>query len=216
MSVTVNTFPPVHVFNSPRAWAMAIIVLIHLGFFWALTSGLAHTIVTMVIPPSKVVVVEPEPVKPPPRVVPADPVIDEVYVPPILTPTRIEDPATQTAPLHVARDPADLLPPISTEAVRPSPVEVEPQIDARHGLSEPVYPASVIRMGGEGTVVLSVQVLANGRVGEVRIERSSGNPKLDESAAREAKRWRLIPGTRDGVPVVLWKQIPIRFRLQGR
>jgi protein TonB len=65
-------------------------------------------------------------------------------------------------------------------------------------------------------VLLAVLVLPNGRVGDVRVDRSSGFPKLDESAKREARLWRLTPGTRDGHPVQMWKQIPISFRLTDR
>ncbi len=37
----------------------------------------------------------------------------------------------------------------------------------------------VIRSGGEGTVLISVYILADGRVGEVKLISSSGIPKLD-------------------------------------
>ena len=94
------------------------------------------------------------------------------------------------------------------------PIVVQPEIDPRRGLSEPLYPAKEIRQEHAGTVILSVYVLGNGRVGEVRIEQSTGYPALDEAAAREARSWRLKPGTRDGVPVPMWKRIPITFRLK--
>lgn len=81
-------------------------------------------------------------------------------------------------------------------------------------MSEPLYPSSEIRAGNAGTVVLSVLVLENGRIGHVRLDHSSGHPRLDESAMREARRWRLRPGMRDGVPVAMWKQIPVTFRLK--
>ena len=93
-------------------------------------------------------------------------------------------------------------------------VSLEPEIDHRVGLTQPLYPPQSIRTGEAGTVVLSVLVLGNGRVGDVRIDQSSGHPRLDESAAREARRWKLKPGTRDGVPVAMWKQIPVTFRLK--
>lgn len=63
-------------------------------------------------------------------------------------------------------------------------------------------------------MILSVYVLGNGRIGEVRIEQSTGYPGLDEAAAREARRWRFKPGTRDGVPAPMWKQVPITFQLR--
>lgn len=212
MSVTVNAFPPVHAFSSSRAWTIAIIALIHAGFFWALTSGLARSIVQLPPTVTQAYVRELPRTPPPPRNPVEQLTISTVFTPVVPLPTDVAPP--DTAPRAVTQEPQPIAPPMTTQPQRPLPVELAPQIDPRRGLSEPVYPSALIRQGIEGTVILSVQVLENGRVGEVRIERSSGQPKLDESAMREAKRWRLIPGTRDGVPVVLWKQIPITFRLQ--
>jgi protein TonB len=78
-----------------------------------------------------------------------------------------------------------------------------------------MYPSRAIREGWVGTVMLSVYVLETGRVGEVRLDRSSGFAELDTSAIREAKRWRLRPGMRDGIAIAMWKQIPITFELKG-
>jgi protein TonB len=64
-------------------------------------------------------------------------------------------------------------------------------------------------------VWLSVEILPSGRVGLVRIDQSSGYPKLDESAAREARRWRMKPGMHDGVATAMWKRVPITFRLKN-
>jgi protein TonB len=102
-----------------------------------------------------------------------------------------------------------------TEPGSAEPIITAPEIDPRIGLSEPPYPASEIRAGHAGTVLISIHVLENGRVGEVRLDQSSGYPKLDDSALREARRWRLKPAMRDGVPVAMWKQIPVTFQLQG-
>ena len=38
-ATTVNAFPPLHAFNSSRSWFLALIVLLHAGFFWVLTHG---------------------------------------------------------------------------------------------------------------------------------------------------------------------------------
>jgi periplasmic protein TonB len=215
MSVaTINTFPPVHTFNSSRSWAMAIIVLLHLGFFWALTSGMAVSMQRILIGSSDAFVVPEDDTqkRPPPK--PIDPDVKPTYVPIISDYVPTFDPAESTNDIHpeIQRTPARTEP--ATPKPAPVPVMVEPQVDPRIGLSEPVYPSSDIRMGNEGTVILSLQILENGRVGEVRIERSSGFERLDSSAVREARRWRFRPGTRDGVPVVMWKQLPVTFQLQ--
>jgi protein TonB len=69
-------------------------------------------------------------------------------------------------------------------------------------------------MQHEGTVWLSIQIMPNGRVGTVRIDQSSGYVKLDESALREARKWRMKAGTQDGVATAMWKRVPIKFRLK--
>jgi protein TonB len=101
-----------------------------------------------------------------------------------------------------------------TEPAAHQPLIVQPSVDPRIGLSEPAYPPQELRLGHAGTVILAVQILENGRVGSVRVEQSSGFPRLDDAAVRQAARWQLSPGTRDGVPIVMWKRIPITFRLR--
>jgi periplasmic protein TonB len=219
-ATTINSFPSMHSWRSPRGWVLAIIILLHLGFFWALSSGLTPSMIKSFITQAPVYLpapVEPMPTKPvdikDPTIEPKP--LDPTYVRPVIDfPTdALTDTATIYAP--VPTTPGDFTG--SGDVVAPpQPVVVEPRIDARRGLSEPFYPPQVIREGGEGTVLLSIQILADGRVGEVKLDRSSGHPKLDESAMREAKRWRFVPGTSDGKPMAMWKQLPVTFRLNTR
>src|SRR5262249_57454414 len=44
----------------------------------------------------------------------------------------------------------------------------------------PTYPATARRLGIQGTARLKVQVLADGRVGEILVETSAGHPDLDK------------------------------------
>ena len=215
MSVTINTFPPLHAFTSSRSWFLAFIVLLHMGFFWVLTNGLSMGDLTKERSGTVVLVpATPRPVKPERTY--EGPVVERpIYVPKSERPEfEVAQDPESTAPRSVTNDPGQAAGPGAGASAPPEPVIVGPEIDRRMGLSEPVYPIHEIRMQHTGTVVLSVQVLANGRVGEVRLEKSSGYPALDQSAMREARRWRLIPGTRDGVTAVMWKQIPITFRLR--
>ena len=65
-----------------------------------------------------------------------------------------------------------------------------------------------------GTDLLDVLVAADGRARDVRIERSSGFPLLDDAAVATVRRsWRFIPAKRDGVSVESRVTVPIRFRL---
>ncbi|HEX7011418.1 MAG TPA: TonB family protein [Steroidobacteraceae bacterium] len=215
MSHTIHAFPPVDIFRSVRGWMLAAIVLLHAGFFWALGNGLSISNLISSKPPlvlTPVKPVEKQPPKPldltrlPPRIGELKPVA-------LPLPEPIAD-IPETAP-QVNQVLTEPLPAPAQGPGSNEPVIVEPKIDPRIGLSTPAYPVSEIRAGHTGTVILSVEVLPNGRVGRVWIEQSSGYPRLDEAAAREARTWRLIPGTRDGAAVAMWKRIPIVFRLKN-
>jgi protein TonB len=219
MSVTVNAFPPLQSMTSPRGWVLAIIVGLHALFFWIFTSGLGPQIVGYVSSPPVHLLPPIDKEKPQVKRI-VDPTIvkekfetKEIYVPKLDEPTMDVDRKEMTVEQTTTETP----PPTRFESQeRPNtPVIEAPAVDARIPLSEPDYPASEVRGGHAGTVLLSVYVLENGRIGHVRIEQSSGFPKLDASAAREAKRWRMKPGTQDGRPVAMWKTIPITFRLNN-
>jgi protein TonB len=214
MNATVNAFPPLHALNSSRGWFVALIVLLHFGFFWALTNGVSFHIIPG--PEGGIIEFMPtEPVQPPPpRVIDLNPIIDPVYVPIIDTPVLPPDGPTNA----LTRTTQDLPPPPPAEVIDgpgSGPLIIEPTLDARYPFTEPEYPVSEIRQGHEGTVLLALQILPNGRVGAVRIEQSSGYAKLDDSAAREARKWRMKPGTSDGSALAMWKKVPIKFQLKN-
>ena len=63
----------------------------------------------------------------------------------------------------------------------------------------------------EGRVILAVLVHADGTVGQVKVEATSGIVILDAAALKAAEAWRFQPATRDGVPTESWAIIPVRF-----
>ena len=56
-----------------------------------------------------------------------------------------------------------------------------------------VFPVEAIRAGMSGNVLLLVEVLEDGRVGKIVVNRSSGSKILDESARENVSRWRFEP-----------------------
>ena len=218
MNATLNTFPPFQSMGSARGWILAAIGLLHFGFFYVLSSGLMPKIFTAKEHRTHVVVIKPnDPVVEPtlrPRPIDLRP---EEFVLHMRKPDDIQLPPEETTPPEARPPVVDTYPRGETGGSGPvvEPVLRQPEIDPRRPLSEPMYPSRAIREGRAGTVLLSVFVLGDGRIGEVRLERSSGFPDLDDSALREAKRWRLKPGTRDGLAFGMWKQIPITFQLKG-
>jgi protein TonB len=77
----------------------------------------------------------------------------------------------------------------------------------------PVYPGAARQRGYEGDVLIAAEVRADGRIGSVRIKRSSGYAALDNAALEAVKVWRFEPARRMGAALGAWVEIPIRFRL---
>ena len=77
----------------------------------------------------------------------------------------------------------------------------------------PVYPAAPRRLGIQGTTMLRVHVLADGRIGDVLVERSAGHPDLDQAATEAVRRWRFEPARRGDDAVAMWVLLPVEFRL---
>ena len=79
---------------------------------------------------------------------------------------------------------------------------------------KPIYPQEARRKGYEGEVILKVEVLSNGRVGQVEVKKSSGYELLDRSALATVKQWKFVPAKKGEAQVPLWVNIPIKFQLQ--
>lgn len=80
--------------------------------------------------------------------------------------------------------------------------------------ARPSYPMLARARGYEGMVLLAVQVLTDGRAGEVRIKKSSGYALLDQSALNAVRAWRFEPARKMDTPLVMTVDIPIRFSLK--
>jgi len=78
---------------------------------------------------------------------------------------------------------------------------------------KPVYPSEARDKGYEGEVLLRVEVLSNGRVGQVEVKKSSGYEVLDQSALATLKQWKFIPARKGDVAISFWVNIPIKFQL---
>jgi protein TonB len=77
----------------------------------------------------------------------------------------------------------------------------------------PAYPGAARQRGYEGDVLIAAEIRADGRIGAVRVKRSSGYASLDDSALEAVRSWRFEPARRMGAVVDAWVEIPIRFKL---
>ncbi|HRO62247.1 energy transducer TonB [Thermomonas sp.] len=82
-------------------------------------------------------------------------------------------------------------------------------------LAPPAYPVDAQQEGKEGMAVIVVDTDAQGGMLAVRVERSSGDPRLDATALAAAKQWRLHPNIRNGKTVPSRFRIPVQFTADG-
>jgi len=199
--------------SNKRAIGFVVVVIVHALMFWALTSGLAKTMVDALMEPLETRVIEeaqqiPEaPPPPPPKFDTPPPVVMDM---PDIVITQTAPTQTITTTKKVAAPPpppppaADVLIPPRTNPRRPN------------AGAEEIYPAMSKRLGEEGTVVLLLTVNDDGRVTEARVDETSGFDRLDAAASREAVRsWRFLPGTRNGKPETMQLRIKVTFSLKG-
>ena len=79
---------------------------------------------------------------------------------------------------------------------------------------KPRYPSSCKRRGHEGTTVLEVTILSNGKCSNINTIRSAGCKSLDKAAIKALKRADFIPARRLGAPFTTTKKIAFNFKLE--
>jgi protein TonB len=119
--------------------------------------------------------------------------------------------APEPEPPAPVEKPADPQPAVPTA---PAPV-IPPSTDAYQLTNtKPSYPKWARERRLQGTVLLKVLVKANGTVGELKIEKSSGVKALDSAALKAVSSWRFQPATQDGQAIDEWYDLPIEFGMK--
>ena len=210
-----------------RNAAIAVsVVLLHVGFIYALYSGLLMRAVELVVP----VVVMSQFIEPPsPKVTPPPP--------PAPAPTKkaITKAPTVAAPLPMAiNDPtpavnaptgtttpqpalAAIAAPVAAAPVAPpAPPAVQlPSSDADYLQNpRPPYPAISRRLNEQGKTTVRVLIGTDGLPQRAEISKSSGFSRLDDAAMATVMRWRYVPGKRGGVAEAMWFNVPINWILE--
>ncbi|WP_291711334.1 energy transducer TonB [Limnobacter sp. CACIAM 66H1] len=230
MSVPMSALQGNNTQTISNAVTFAGVVLLHvLGLVWAAQQlSVSEPVVT---PPSVVGVLvapEPEPAPPPPKPVPPP----KPEPKPVPTPKPVAKPTPKPTPKpepvrEVAQEPvqqAAPTPPAPPSAPvqqatpapeAPAPV-TPPRTDAAHlNNPAPQYPALSRRLGEQGRVMLDVYILPDGSVGEIKLNRSSGFPRLDNAALQAVKTWKYVPAKRGDKPIPFWYVQPVSFVLNN-
>ena len=231
-----SSAPPASAAPSRRNLAIAGgVVVLHVAALWALQSGMLRRAIEVIVPVALVTefVTPPEPkVEPPPAPAPrppepvARPVVQKRTPPaprPAPQPVALPDlrPAP-SAPIGVV-EPQPAPSPISTPVAvapptppAPPPPRVElPSSDADYLQNpKPVYPPMSKRLGEQGRVLVRVLIGTDGSARQAELRQSSGYQRLDQAAVETVRKWRYVPGKRNGVPEDMWFNVPVSFVLE--
>ncbi|MDF7799026.1 TonB family protein [Pontiellaceae bacterium B1224] len=156
-----------------------------------------------VIDPDPEPLAEPEPIFTPVPVVASVPALEPVIKP---TEEPKSEPVLEATPEPAMEDATEQIASMIEE--KGVVTQASPIVGIRA-----TYPRSSQRRGHEGTVVLSIQVLKNGKAGKVTVLSSSGYPRLDEAAVDAAKSANYSPAQQFGNPVEAHLTQPVTFEL---
>jgi len=121
---------------------------------------------------------------------------------PVATRSQTPDPANESA--------ADAETTEVVEQVVPPQVILKTQI-------APTYPPAALAARFEGVVVLELQVLKDGMVGEVKIvECTHPNIGFEEAATEATRKWRFEAALKNGEPIDYTATFRMNFRVPGR
>lgn len=210
-----------------RNAVIALVVLaLHIGFIWALQSGLLMRAAELVVPAEILSqFVDPPapkatPARPTPTPsVPANPKKAIAKAPAVqqLQPLAIADATpSPSAPTGAITPPDQTATVAQTPAAAPAPAVVQmPSSDADYLRNpKPPYPALSRRLGEQGLVVYSVLIGVDGAAVSARLVKSSGFERLDKAAYEAIMRWRYTPGKRNGTPEAMTFNVPFNWVLE--
>ncbi|HEX4856888.1 MAG TPA: energy transducer TonB [Limnobacter sp.] len=234
LPVTSPQFPNYLAARITDLLALMAVLLVHAaGLYWAARQ--LQITQPEALPPSVVgVLVAPQPkVAPPPpapprpeKTVPPKPVKQLEQTPkPLPTPVAKPLPAPQSEPVRESTPVQAAPAPVETPAAPPAPPATAPETaqpvtpprtDAAHlNNPAPQYPALSRRLGEQGRVMLDVYILPDGSVGDIKLNKSSGFPRLDNAALQAVKTWKYVPAKRGDKPIPFWYVQPVSFVLNN-
>lgn len=207
--------------------------LLSLALTGAILSGMALTGVVRTVAPPKpqtLVVLDLMPPPPPSAASPPPPEESRPDVPkppveaPVVPPPIVRVSATTTVAATPSA-PAPALTPTASALAQPAspapPIPSPPSVADLGDLSAsmvsarpPSYPVASRRAREQGTVVISVRLGPDGRVGEASVAHSSGYDRLDHAALEAVRRWRWSPTVRAGAAVEVVGLVRIPFVLR--
>jgi len=189
--------------TSRRTIILIGVGILHVGLIWALVVGLAAGIVQKGLQEIKAEIVKPVDEKKPPPPPPPD----LTQPPPPFVPApefNIAPDAPATTAIIVQNKPPPA-PPISSPA----------SIGAAHVCDKrKYYPDMSIRLGEQGSTLLSFSINADGTTSDFHVDSSSGSDRLDAATIQCVSTWHYKPAIQNGQPVKVPWQTKMVWKLQ--
>ncbi len=205
-----------------RILAMSAVLVMHtMGVGLMLLP--AAPIAAIALPPPESAWVDVNPAPPPPPKPPVEPPIRPLpKVQPVVVaaPPPLEPPIATPIQVATTREPS----PEIGSPIAPTIVDLPATVSGDLGESvlkvlrapAPQFPNNLIRAGFSGTVEFSVFVGVDGSAQEIKLLKSSGNHKLDQSTLSHIKRrWLFKAPEVDGKTVPGWGRGKITFTMEG-
>ena len=228
--MNANSLRPAPRLPLSRNTAVALaVVALHVGFIWALQSGLLMRAVEVVVPVELLSQfieppapkVAPQPPAPPVPLEQPKKAIAKAPTPEPPLPMAIKDPTpapnAPTGAIVPQPAPAPVAAPVAAAPAAPSaPPSVQlPSSDADYLQNpRPPYPSISRRLNEQGKTTVRVLIGADGQPQRAEIAKSSGFARLDDAALATVMRWRYVPGKRGGVAEAMWFNVPINWVLE--
>jgi protein TonB len=192
--------------SSPKTVPVLIAVAVHVALILGLAKGLSEvrlpSMQTITEAFSVPETVEPKKPEPEPDVaLPQDASMTPVPMEMPVIPIEPDVPVTVETPNAISSDPQPSQPVMDTPFAQ---VQLLRRV-------EPQYPAMSKRMDEQGTVVMRLTIMPNGRVSKVDVLNSSGFARLDQAAKDAVRQWTFA--RRDGAAVAYTVTVPVKFQL---
>jgi protein TonB len=204
---------------------ITIVVLLHVLVAYGIVTGLGTRLVAKMVAPVETKIIE-EVAPPPPKELPPPPPPPEMKAPPPPFIPPVEVNVQQPPPQQNVIANATNVKPATTDLQKtapaappapPAPPAKSVHIPAVADFStcaKPEWPKASLRNEETGTVTLSFQHAADGRVESASIVKSSGVRDLDRAAQNGLSKCRFKPATADGKPVPTTQQMQYVWTLE--
>ena len=232
--MNANTLRPSSRLPVSRNAAIALgVVALHVGFVWALQSGLLMRAVEVVVPVELLSqIIEPPapkltpPPPPPPQqsTAPAKPVIAKAPTAVAPLPVAIADPTpapnAPTGTIAPQPAPALMTAPVAAAPAAPAAPAAAPTVQLPSSDADylqnprPPYPSLSRRLNEQGKTTVRVLIGIDGQPQRAEVAKTSGFERLDQAAIATVMRWRFVPGKRGGAPEAMWFNVPINWVLE--